>query len=123
MAINLAELVLCHFAEIGGTPAQARQASSRISGTPARRFDRRSHALVEEGRSFGINQVHCPLDDAVVDQERLVASGNDIDNGIADAKDVIFAHALLQLCKAECKVAFQPGLEQFAAKWKRSFAR
>src|SRR5690606_11499050 len=119
MAVDIAELVLCDLSEIGGAPAQASQAGSRVPGTSARRFNRRPHAIVEEGCAFGIDQVHRTLDDAVIDQKRLVAPGNDIDNGIADAKDVVFAHALLQFVRQNARWLSRPGLEQFVAKWKR----
>ena len=89
---DLAELIVGDLAEIGGLAAEARHARRRIAGAAAGSFERRPHARIEKFGSIGIDQVHRALDDAVVDQEIIVAARDDIDDRIADRQHVETRH-------------------------------
>ena len=76
--------------------AEAGDARRRVAGAAARSLDRRPHAAVEQGGSLGVDEVHRALDDAVLDEERIVAFGDDVDDRIADAQHVVLAHSGLR---------------------------
>ncbi len=96
MGVDFAERIVGHLAEEGGAAAEAGDARRRVAGAAAGGLDRRAHAAVEQLGAPGVDQVHRPLDDAVGLEERLVALGDDVDNGIADAKHVIVRHQCLR---------------------------
>jgi hypothetical protein len=94
--IDFAKLVRRHLAEKGRTAAETGYAGSSIARTAARSLDCRTHAAVEKLGAVPVDQVHCALDDAIVDQEGVVALGNDVNDGIANAKHVVLAHEVLR---------------------------
>src|SRR5690606_9214400 len=95
--VDVAERIVRNLAEESGPPAEACHARRRIAGASAGSLDSRPHALVEEAGAIDVDQVHGTLDDAVLRQERIVAPGNDVHDGIADAKDVECAHWKLRV--------------------------
>ena len=97
MAIKTPQMVFGDLAEEGGTRSEARKAGCRVAGATARCFDGRSHARVKKIGALGVDQIHGALDDAVVDKEPVIRPSYDVDDGIADAKDVKLGHAELLL--------------------------
>src|SRR5690606_1673887 len=92
MAKHVAERVISHLAEMGCLAAKTGKTSGRIACAASGGLNRWSHLLVEIGSALRIDEIQRALDDVVLDQKRLFAAGNDIDNGVADAEDVVFAH-------------------------------
>jgi hypothetical protein len=100
MVEDLAELVIGHLAEIGRPAAETGDAGGGVAGAAARGLDGGPHSGVEQFRALGIDEVHRALDDGIVDEEGLVAAGDDIDNRIADAQDVELVHSVSSLLTA-----------------------
>ncbi|MGX7876472.1 hypothetical protein ACVDG5_030705 [Mesorhizobium sp. ORM6] len=96
MRVDFAERIVGNLAEEGGAAAEGGDAGRRVAGAAAGGFDRRAHTAVEEFGTVGVDEVHRALDDAVGLEEVLVALGDDVDNGIADAKHVIIRHQCLR---------------------------
>src|SRR5690606_19059906 len=96
MGVDLGQRIGGEIAEEGSTSAQAGDAGGSVAGAASGGLDGRAHAGIEELGTLGIDKVHRPLDDAVFLQKSLVASGDDVHNGIADAKHVEFAHSFLR---------------------------
>ncbi|MCY1244070.1 hypothetical protein D9M72_571230 [compost metagenome] len=92
MREDLAELVARGLAEVGGATAKAGDTGCRIAGAAAGRFDGRAHARVQQPGSFGIDEVHGALYDAVFIEKGIVAARDDINDGIADRQHVVFCH-------------------------------
>jgi hypothetical protein len=108
VAEDLAQLIVGDLAEIGRTAAETGDAGGGVAGAAARGL--------EQFRALGVDQVHRPLDDGIVDEKGLVAAGDDIDNRIADAQDVKLAHSGSSLPTAIMQRSRSPLIE-FWAGW------
>ena len=102
--VDLAEMVVRDLAEEGRASAKACDARCRVARRSAGCLDRRAHAAIEQLGPFAVDQVHRSLDDLVLAQEIVVAPGNDIDDRIADAQNVIIAHAGPRVAAARAAV-------------------
>jgi hypothetical protein len=60
-----------------------------IGRGPARHLDRRAHRVIDRLRAPLIDQCHGALAHAVRQQKIVVRAGNHIDDGIADAQDIV----------------------------------
>jgi hypothetical protein len=85
-------MVAGDLAEIGGTSAKAGNTGGSIAGAAAGSLDCRSHMGVQEFRSLHVHEIHGTFLDCVLDKKIVVASCNDVDDGIAYAEDVKLAH-------------------------------
>jgi len=100
VGIDAAKLVVGDLAEECRAATKACDAGSRVARATARGLGRRAHAAVEQIGPLRIDQVHRTLDDAVPGQERVVALRYDVDDGVADAKNVVLAHESLRAATA-----------------------
>ena len=90
-----AELVLRDLADEAGLAAERGDAGHRVGHRSAGDLHGRPHGLIELGDRLGIDQLHGAFAAAVLRQERVVAAGDDIDDRIADADDVVMLHGWL----------------------------
>ncbi len=91
---DFAELIFCDIAEIGSLAAEVRHARRRVAGAAAGSFERRSHARIQEFGALGIDEVHRRLGDLVINEELVVAPGNDIHDGVADCQNIESCHEM-----------------------------
>ena len=84
-----AELVVLDLADEGAAPAEARDADDRVGGRAARNLHRRSHRVVDRLRARLVDQRHAALGHALLDQEIVVGAREHIDDGVADAENVV----------------------------------
>src|SRR5690606_8793524 len=96
VGIDLSQMITGNLAEKGSLASKTGNTGRRVAGAASRSLDGRTHAGIEKFGALGIDQVHRPLDDAVFLQEGLVASGDDVHDGVAYAKHVEFAHSCLR---------------------------
>ena len=85
---DLPEKVVAHLANISALAAERGDAGHGIPCRSARSLDRRPHHPVERLGPRRIDQGHCPLDEHLLREERVLGMGNHVDNGIADADDI-----------------------------------
>ncbi|KMS94598.1 hypothetical protein BVRB_019780, partial [Beta vulgaris subsp. vulgaris] len=71
---------------------KAGNAGGRIAGAAARGFEGWPHAGIEKLGAVRINQVHGTLDDAVVNQKSVVATRDNVHDGIANRQNVECRH-------------------------------
>jgi hypothetical protein len=60
-----------------------------VGGRAAGDFDRRRHGVVDRRGARLVDQRHGALAHVVPDEERVVGAGDDVDNGIAEAENVV----------------------------------
>ena len=84
-----AELVVLHLSHIGGARAQRRQPRDGIGRRPARNLARRPHVPVKLDRAGGVDQLHDALLDAVLREKALLDRRDHVDDGVADAHDLV----------------------------------
>ena len=91
-----AKMVGRDLAEIGGTSAEACNARSRIACTATGHFRELAfNAAIEQFCPVAINQVHGTFYDAVGFEKRIFRARKNIDNGVANAKNVECSHELV----------------------------
>jgi hypothetical protein len=83
-----AQLVVGDLAEVRGAAAEAGEAAHRVGRRPTAHLDGGSERPVQVHGAVGVDQLHRPLDEPVVGEERVVGVGDDIDQGIADADHI-----------------------------------
>ena len=69
--------------------AQARDADDRVGGRAAGNLHRRAHGLVDRFRALLVDQRHAALGHALLGQEIVVGAREHIDDGVADAEDIV----------------------------------
>ncbi len=89
MAEDAAELVGGDPADESAFGAERGQPGDGIGDRPAGALDRRAHRLVKPRGLVGIDQAHETLVEIVLGEEALVAAGDDVDDGVADADHVV----------------------------------
>ena len=89
VAEHLAELVVADLADVGGPAAEAGDAAHRVGRRAAAHLDRRPERPVQVDGPVGVDQRHRALDELVLAEERVVGVGDDVDEGVADADDVV----------------------------------
>ena len=87
---DLAELVVLDLSEKGALAAEGGKARDRIGAGAARAFDGFAHTAIEHVGALRVDQCHAALLDVLKLQEGVVGIGDHIDEGIADAGNVIF---------------------------------
>ena len=85
--------IVAHPPDKGGAQAKIAQARQRVGDRPARRLGPVAHRGIERLGPVAFDQLHDALGDAHVIEERLLGLAQDIDDGIADADDLV-AHAV-----------------------------
>ncbi len=93
MRENTAQMIGRNLAEIGRASAKACHTCCGISGTATRHFCCRTcNPAIEQFSTLCIDQVHRAFDDSIRFQKRVISARKNIDNGIADAKNVECGH-------------------------------
>ena len=59
-----------------------------LAAEPPGTLDGRTHSLIQPAGFLGGHEAHEALGEIVLGQERILAAGDDVDNGVADAHDV-----------------------------------
>jgi hypothetical protein len=83
-----AQRIIGHLADEGRAGAEGRQTGDRVGRRSARDLDRRSHCRIEPFGLGLVDKAHRALDKPLADQEIVLGTGQDIDNGVADADDI-----------------------------------
>ena len=83
-----------HPADEGGGQAKVAQARQRVGDGAAGRLNAVFHGAVEHLSAVFFNQLHDAFLNPHQLQKSVIGGGEDIDNGISDADDVIFLHVL-----------------------------
>ena len=86
---HVAEVVVGDLADVGGAAAEAGDAGHRVGRRSTAHLDGRAEGVVEAERAAGLDQRHRALDELLTDQEIVVGLGDDVDEGVADADDVV----------------------------------
>ena len=89
MGEDAADIVFLHLAEIGRARAEGRDADRRVSGRTARNHRRRTHRAIDRFRPLLVDQHHRALGHRMGGEKVLLGAGDDVDNGVADAKNVV----------------------------------
>jgi len=92
VAEDLAELVGGGLADEASLAAEGGDADDGVGTRAAGDLDRRPHVVVELCHRRRIDQLHAALGAAVLRQKCLVAAAYDVDDGVADADDVVLLH-------------------------------
>jgi hypothetical protein len=92
MGEDLAELVFGNLTEIGSLAAEIRDPGRRIAGASAGGFQSRAHARIEKLGALGVYEVHRGFGDVVFDQKLIVATGDNVDDSIADGQYIEASH-------------------------------
>ena len=95
---DAAELVRGDLADEGAFGAEGGEPGDGIGGRAAGALDRGAHGLVQPVGLARGDQAHEALVEIVLGQERVVAAGDDVDNGIADAD-----HVVARCCRLACR--------------------
>ena len=90
----MAELVIRDLADERSRSAQGGDPDDCVCDGPARNLHCRAHVVVEAFDCVGIDKLHGALGGAVALQECVVATSDDVDDGVADSNDVVakFGH-------------------------------
>ena len=108
-----AEFVVLHLADEGRARSEARHADDGVGGRAARAFHRRAHRLVDLLRTRLVDQRHGAFVHALSHQKIVLGAGDHVDNGVADADDVVAggsSHAFTSLqCAAHYSGARHAG--------------
>lgn len=88
VAEDAAELVTGDLADETCPSADGGEAHGGICGRPAGDFDGGSHVGVDRLDRLGVHEAHVALGRSVLRKECVVASADDIDNGVADGDDI-----------------------------------
>ena len=88
MAVDGAELIGLHLAEIGGLAAEGGNAGGGVAGRAAGDFDGLAHVGIERFGARLVDQVHRALDQPMPADEAVLDPRDHVDDGIADAQDV-----------------------------------
>ena len=86
---GLAELVVLDLADEGRARAEARDADDGVGGRAAGLLDRLAHRRVDRLRARLVDQRHAALVHALLDEEIVLGAGDHIDDGVADAENVV----------------------------------
>jgi hypothetical protein len=86
---TFAELVALDLADEGAARAEICHADDRIGCGPSGNLHRRPHRLVDRRRSRLVDQRHAALGHALLGQKAVVGACQDVNNGVADAEDVV----------------------------------
>jgi len=84
-----AELVVADLADEGAAAAERGQRGDGVGRGAPGYLDRRAHPAVEPGRRLGIDQRHGAAVEPKLLDDRVVGMGDDVDDGIADAYDIM----------------------------------
>ena len=84
-----AELIIAHQADEGRRPAKLGDADQSVGRRAAGDLARRAHHGIEAFSPVAVDQRHDPLLQALAFKEGVVCAGEDIDDGIADAENVV----------------------------------
>ena len=88
MAEDAAQLVVADLADEGGLATQARDPDRGVGGRPAGNLDPRAHGGIQLFGALGVDQGHRALGHAHPRKEAVLAVGEHVHDGIADADDV-----------------------------------
>jgi len=86
---HLPEEIVAHLADIGAVAAQRGEPGHRVARRPARGLDCRSHHRVERLGPGRVDQGHRPFDERFPVEKPVIGVGDHIDDGIADADDIM----------------------------------
>ncbi len=102
VAEDAAELVGGDAADEAAFGAEGGEAGDGVGDRAARALDGRAHGLVKLRRLVRIDQAHEALVEVVLGEKALVAAGNDVDDGVADADHVVgfFSHSVAGPCSS-----------------------
>ena len=89
MRERLAERVVLHLADEGRARAEARDARDGIRRRAAGNLGRRPHRGIDRLRARLVDQRHRALVHAVLDEEIVLGAGDHVDDGVADAEDIV----------------------------------
>ena len=89
MAEDAAELVCRHPADEAAFRPERGKPGDGVGGGAARALDGGPHGLVEPAGFAGRDQAHEALGEVVLGEKGVVAAGDDVDDGVADAHHVI----------------------------------
>jgi hypothetical protein len=86
---DAAQRVVAHLADEGRPGAEARHADDGVRRRAAGNLHRRSHRLVDALGLLLDDQRHRPLAHGVTNEEIVIGAGDDVDDGVADAENVV----------------------------------
>jgi hypothetical protein len=84
-----AQLVVLDLADEGGAGAESGDADNGIGGRTAGNLDRRTHGVIDLRGARLVDQRHAALAHVVRDEKCVIGAGDDVDNGIAEAENVV----------------------------------
>src|SRR5205823_7641422 len=87
-AEHVAESVILDLADECRAGAETSETDRGVGGRPARNLDGSPHCTVDRFRPRLVDQRHTALVHAVANQEIVVDARDDVDDGVADAKNV-----------------------------------
>ena len=89
MAEDAAELVGRDPADEAAFRPERGKPGDGVGGRAAGALDGRSHGLIEPAGLAGRDQAHEALGEVVLGEKGVVAAGDDVDDGVADADHVV----------------------------------
>ena len=89
MREGLAEHIVLDLADEGGAAAERSDADDGIGGRSAGAFRRRPHGVIDRRGARLIDQRHAAFVHALRGQKIVLGAGDDVDNGVADAENVV----------------------------------
>ena len=88
-----AEIVAADLADVGGPTTEAGDPAHRVGRRSAAHLHRSPEGAVQLDGPIGVDQGHRALDELVVDEEAFAGVGDDVDERIADADDLVAGRA------------------------------
>ena len=89
MREGAAEIVALDPAHKGAAAAKARQPDDGIGGRAAGDFDGRAHGVIDRLGARLVDQRHAAFVHALLEQKVVLGAGDHVNNGIADAENVV----------------------------------
>jgi hypothetical protein len=86
---HVAEVVVGDLADVRRLAAEAGDAGHRVGRRAATHLDRRPERLVQADGALGLDERHRTLDQFLRGEEVVIGLGDDVDEGVADADDVV----------------------------------
>ena len=88
MREHVAQLVVIDLTDEAAAFAERGKTRQRVGGRAAADFLRLPHVGIEAFRHIGVDQLHAALGQRMFGEEGVVATGQNVDNGVADRNDI-----------------------------------
>ena len=105
VAEDPAQLVVAHLADEAGRAAEGRNAGHGVGRRPARGLRSRAHGRVELDGAFVVDERHGATRQTELLDEIVLFGADHVDDGIADADDVVLFHAGVPSVPTACRLA------------------